>query len=315
MQHRQNQRQLVLGWILVLALLSLIAPVAWAQNEAKMNEAVQRAYPNAQSHVTGSQDINGVKVYNVAITSPQGQSTAQVTDAGDILISADPAGAKNLPAPVSQLLSALFKKPPQNVQAYHVTRYLIDVRVNNKPLRLVVDPVGQLVEIRDAQQIAEEDNLKFPEAKEDQRRGVQPTAEHHYPNSKLQKVYQYPEAPDFFVAEVMTPDNHHARITMNGASDIVATRLEIDPSQLPRAAVQAVNQIFNTDNVQHAYRFRGEYYRIVEPGNKGGELVMQIKPSGEIIHLENTEAQAVERAVTAGHHQAPGAAKPAPQPK
>src|SRR3954463_10663242 len=70
--------------------LGTAAPSLYAAKKKKQESEVQKAlkdaYPDAQTEITNTSEVNGVKVYDVKVTTKTGESTAQITDYGDFLM-------------------------------------------------------------------------------------------------------------------------------------------------------------------------------------------------------------------------------------
>src|SRR5947207_15035896 len=91
------------------------------KQETEDQQALKERYPDAQTEITGTHDVNGVKVYDVKVTNKMGESTAQITDYGDFLMYGAPheyGAIKNL---ISSAVSGLFKRTPQDIDVYRVT--------------------------------------------------------------------------------------------------------------------------------------------------------------------------------------------------
>ena len=56
------------------------------KQESEVQKSLKEAYPDAETQITGTNDVNGVKVYDVAVKSQGGESTAQITEYGDFLM-------------------------------------------------------------------------------------------------------------------------------------------------------------------------------------------------------------------------------------
>ena len=71
-----------------LLALGVTAPATTAdaakakKQESDVQKALKQAYPDAETEVTGTNEVNGVKVYDISVKTKKGQSTAQVTDYG-----------------------------------------------------------------------------------------------------------------------------------------------------------------------------------------------------------------------------------------
>src|SRR5436189_2395282 len=84
------------------------------KQESEVQKALKDAYPDAQTQITGTNEVNGVKVYEVKVTNKMGDSTAQITDYGDFLMYGVPHEYGAIENLISSNVSGLFKDKPQN---------------------------------------------------------------------------------------------------------------------------------------------------------------------------------------------------------
>lgn len=271
------------------------------QQSPQVQRTLQHMYPSTTPKFVGQEQINGVHVYHFTLDGAgQGQGQAQITEFGDVLISAQPIQPDRLPQTVGRFLTGLFKKPSEQVNSVIMTQYLADVRVNNQPVRLVIDPAGRIIDILNRQQIEAEDKMDYPVASDEQRLAITPVAQRHIPDAQVRKVMRLPDAPNFFVVEMGLPENRHSMLVMHGANQVVVTQVQIQPQQMPEPVMQSIRELFNVDQLQQAAIRHGVHYYLVQPTAEG-QVAIQIKPTGELLSVDNNTAEQAQRAVPAGH--------------
>src|SRR5688500_3715447 len=93
------------------------------KKESEVTKTLKEQYPDSETSIANSEEINGVRVYDVNIKGKSGESTARITDYGDFLMYGVPheyGAVKNL---IAQNVSGLFKSAPEDVDMYRVTEY------------------------------------------------------------------------------------------------------------------------------------------------------------------------------------------------
>src|SRR5690348_3527962 len=91
------------------------------KQESEVDKALKEAYPDAQTKITGSKDINGVKVYDVDVKTKQGESNAQVTEYGDFLSYGVPHEYSAIRDLIQKDVGGVFKSTPQDIEMFRVT--------------------------------------------------------------------------------------------------------------------------------------------------------------------------------------------------
>jgi len=89
-----------------------------------------------------------VKVYDVNVTTKEGESTAKITDYGDFLMFGVPRDANAIKTEMSRYATGIFKTAPSDVDLYRSDLYLVDFKnPNGKTFTAKFDAVGRLVDI------------------------------------------------------------------------------------------------------------------------------------------------------------------------
>jgi hypothetical protein len=114
--------------IVITAALATVTSVsvAFAKRDPDVDKALKRQYPDAQTQIMSSSNINGVKVQHVKVTTKQGESDADITEHGDFLrygVPRESSGA--LQQALQRNTQGLFKAAPQDVDMYRITEYVV----------------------------------------------------------------------------------------------------------------------------------------------------------------------------------------------
>src|SRR5205085_5070874 len=118
--------------VFVVVLSFSLASSASAQRNKAADRALKQQYPDAKTKIIGSHDVNGVKVDEIRVTTDAGQSTAEITDGGDFLVSGMPVRSNEMPSAVNDALTGLFKTNPQSVERLISTSYHVQVDTNGR---------------------------------------------------------------------------------------------------------------------------------------------------------------------------------------
>lgn len=299
--------------LLTAALAAAVAgtsATASAQQRQKrdpdVNKTLQRAYPGAQTEVQGVEEINGVKVHNVSVKDKGGaSSTAQVTEFGDFLSYGVPQQSPQLTKEITEHVGQLFQSKPSDIQLFRKTHYLVDVPVQSKSGRgkqqayqIVLDPVGRVLDIRDAAE-AEAAKMASAEVLKDEKlaKQLEQMARERYlgAESKLQRL-SVSKVPDYYEVDIGA-----SAVTLNKEGQVLQTREDVPGKDLPLPVRQAVDQLVKSS--LRAQRVEEEYFQFMQQSGTGNQVVVKMRPDGNIIDVTNQQAQQEEQAVTAKHKQ------------
>ncbi len=275
----------------------------------QLDRALKERYGgNATVQIVGRPtEVNGVKLYNVKVTSKRGDSTAMVTEYGDFLISGMPSQFKGMPRAV-QSTRTLFKANPENAEQFLADGYYIDVRGDDKrPYRMRYDAVGRLREVISPEDVERFETKNFKKADEGAADKVRDLAERHVPEgSKLGDVYIDPRLEGFYAAKYADPKGKEVLVILDDQGNIFQTRTEIEPDALTKAIRDSFNQTFDQNKMQYAYRTQYQYYQFDQQTPDGDRMTFKVRPNGEIMSVQSVKADQEEQAVTARFREGEG---------
>src|SRR5205823_1770351 len=128
------------------------------KQESEVEKALKDAYPDAQTQIAGSHDVNGTKVYDIKVTNKTGDSTAQVTEYGDFLMYGVPHEYGAVNQLIESNVAGVFAAKPSDVEMFRVTDYCVDFknRQTGKPFTAKFDAVGRLKDVSNATEMKQE---------------------------------------------------------------------------------------------------------------------------------------------------------------
>lgn len=282
------------------------------KQESEVEKALKDAYPDAQTQITGSHDVNGTKVYDIKVTNKSGDSTAQVTEYGDFLMYGVPHEYGAVNQLIESNIAGVFASKPQDVEMYRVTDYGVDFknRQNGKIFTAKFDAVGRLKDVSNATEMREE-------AKEAKGQEITDAAtlrqaadyvKRELPGAQVAKVYQAGGEGGFWY--VQTADG--GDLIVNKGGQVLSLRQPIQNDDLPEPVVNSIKQIFQAE-IQKLWRSEDEYYQFDEQSQIGQPVVVKMRPNGDILEVRNDAARAEEQALQAKAKQ--GASKNAAKKK
>jgi hypothetical protein len=272
------------------------------KQESEVQKALKDAYPDAQTQITGSSDVNGVKVYDVKVTTKQGDSTAQVTEYGDFLMYGVPHEYGAISNLISSNVAGLFKDKPQDVEMYRATDYYVDFknRDNGKTFNAKFDAVGRLKDISNARETSEE--AKAARGKEiTDDASLKKAAEYvkrEMPNAEVNKVYEAGGEGGFWY--VQTKDG--GDLIVNKGGQVLSLREPITKEDFPEPVAKTIQGMFNAE-ITKLWRGEDEYYQFEQKSQLGQPIVVKMRPNGDILEVRNDAARAEEQALQAKSKQ------------
>jgi hypothetical protein len=303
--------------VFVLGLaVAIAAPTVHAakqkKQESEVEKALKDAYPDAQTQITGSHDVNGTKVYDIKVTNKSGDSSAQVTEYGDFLMYGVPHEYGAISKSIESNVSGVFAGKPQDVEMYRSTDYYIDFknRQTGKPFTAKFDAVGRLKDVSNTREMKEE--AAEAHGKEITDEGSRAKAasyvKREIPGAEVSKVYQAGDSEGFWY--VQTKDG--GDVIVNPAGQVLSLRQPIQKDELPEPVVSSIKQIFQAE-ITKLWRGEDEYYQFSEQSQIGQPVVVKMRPNGDILDVRNDAARAEEQALQAKAKQ--GASKNASKKK
>jgi hypothetical protein len=313
----RSMRKLVIGSIVGLSVFAGSAYAAGPQPTAaatpaaataanpKVEAALKRHYVGYEWKITGHREVYGVGVNDVAIKDKDGESTAAITDEGDMLFAGYPAPKNKIAGPVELVLKDLFKTQPADVDRMRATTYLVLLKASNggqcqvdfdavgrvKEIKTLHDLKGK-VEVLEGHEIKDEATTKRMESFVDRNFGKE---------AKVDAIHAVPTLENFYNLEVTESDGRKMQVVTDG-NNLFSTKHEIKQDQLPAAVSKTLTEMFNTDKVESVFRRTHEFYQIQQPCPNGETMAMQINITGEVTRV-NLKGGAGEEAVTASHRQ------------
>ena len=290
--------------------LGMAAPAVYGAKQKKQESEVQQAlkerYPDAKTEITGTHEVNGVKVYDVKVTNKMGDSTAQITDYGDFLMYGMPHEYSNVQSSIAQNVGGLFSAKPEDVEMYRVTNYYVDFKGNNgKNYTARYDAVGNLKDVMSASEIARESGKNAHGAEVTDKGSIDQATKYlkrELPKAQIDKVYQSEQASDFWY--VTTKDG--GELIVNKGGLVYSFREPLAKEDFPEPIAASIKTTF-TAPIDKLWRGEYEYYQFDQQSQRGTPIVVKMRPNGDIMEVRNDAAAQEEQAVTAKAKQ--GAAK------
>ena len=273
---------------------------AQSKRDPDVNKTLQRAYPDTRTQVTGTETINGVKVFDVKVEGKQGTSTAQVTEHGDFLYYGVPKQEKAYTQSIQTGVGKMFQGKAGDVQLYRSTSYVVDAPVEGKQgqtYQIRIDPVGRVIDVKDAKDVAAQRPSQQKDVDEGKAKKLEQIARDRYigKEKELQRVVES-EVPGFY--EV---DFKGAAVTLNEEGRILRIREDMMGVDMPLPVRVTTDQLVKA--ASRAQRVEEEYLQFTQQSETGNQVVVKMRPDGDILDVVNIQAQQEEQAQTAKHKQ------------
>ena len=300
-------KQLLLTAALTAGMCVSAPSFAQSKRDPDVNKTLQRAYPDTRTQIAGTETINGVKVFNVQVEDKRGSSTAQVTEHGDFLFYGVPQREQQF----MQALQAgggadggggLFQGKAADAQVYRSTSYLIDAPAQGKKgqtYQIRIDPVGRVLDIIDAKQAAGQNSGERKKADEATAKKLEQIARERYAgkDAQLQRVTES-DVAGFYEA-----DFKGIAVTLNDQGQVLRVREDVVGKEMPLPVRQTTDQLVKA--ASRAQRVEEEYLQFTQQSQSGNQVVIKMRPDGDILDVVNVQAAQEEQAQTAKHKQAP----------
>jgi len=278
--------------------IGLVSGVALgAKRDPDVDKALKSVYPDAKTEITGSHEVNGVKVQDVKVTTKEGESSAAVTEYGDFLYYGLPR-TKNINPDIEKSISGLFKGM-KDLDVNWATNYLVDVTApSNKQYRLRLDATGRLKDIQNASEVKRDSAHEKATGNTSK---IKTLAEKYMDGGKVGQIYSDQNNDGFYLAEVTSKDGEPGMISVNNDGQIYMKRWEIKDTDIPEPVLKTVDDMFDKSKVKvsKAYRSDFEYYQFDSTTSAGDAVVVRLRPNGDIMSVTNAKAAADDEAVTA----------------
>ena len=303
--------------LLITAALSTALCAGAATGQSKrdpdVQKTLQRAYPGSQSQVVGTEQINGVKVFNVNVADKAGTgtSTAQITEHGDFLMYGAPQRSPALTKLITDSVGQMFQSQPSDIQLYRTTSYLIDIPVQaegkgNQVYQMRLDAVGRVLDIADADEVKAAQKAAGKQELKDEKvaKQLEQVARDRFvgKEAELQRISQS-NVKGFYEA-----DFKGAAVTLNDQGQILQIREDVTGKELPLPVRQTLDQLVKSSI--RGQRIEEEYFQFTQQSATGNAVTVKMRPDGDIIDVVNSQAQQEEQAVVAKDKQKAGTATP-----
>ena len=300
----------VLATGMMVGVTADVADAAKAKKqESEVQKSLKEAYPDAETQITGTSDVNGVKVHDVQVKSKAGESTAQVTEYGDFLMHGVPHQSYGITRnAIQEDIGGLFKSKPEDIQLYRVTNYFVDFKgPKDRNFTARFDAVGRLLDIENAE-VAQAKGEGGAVAAADQQkqqpeRGERITDEsqvlriakylkRELPDAQLEAVYPSSEYGEGFVVATLTGGGE---MVVNQEGEVYSIRQPITKEEFPEPVAKTIQGIFTApiDKLQRADYW---YYQFNQQSQQGTPIVVKMRPNGDIMDVQNQAAIEDEQA-------------------
>lgn len=281
-----------------LSVALLAAPVSAAKpkkQESEVQKSLKQAYPDAETEIAATNEVNGVKVYDVKVKTKNGQSTAQITDYGDFLMYGVPHEYGAIRSAIQKDIGGIFKSTPENIEMYRVTNYFVDFKgPKNKNFTARFDAVGRLLDLEtvDAEKPDAPATPRGERVKDDATvRKISEYVKRELPEAELEAVYPSGENDGFMVATL----TGGGEVILNQEGQVYSLRQPITKDQFPDPVAKTIQGIF-TAPIEKLARGEYEYYQFNQQSQQGSPIVVKMRPNGDILEVVNAEAIEQEKA-------------------
>ena len=283
-------KKLILCSALALGMVApaTVADAAKAKKQPnEVEKALKQVYPDAQTQITGQNQVNGVNVFDVAVKSKAGESNAQITEYGAIRRS------------IEGDIGSVFKSKPEDIEMYRVTNYFVDFQgPKGKNFTGRFDAVGRLLDIQSTDELKRQtgESARGEQVKdEESTKRVNEYVKRELPEAQVEGVYQAPAlGQDFMVASLKGGGD----VILNKAGQVYSLRQPITKEDFPEPVAKTIQGIF-TAPISQLARGEYEYYQFSQQSQQGSPIVVKMRPNGDILDVQNQEAIQSEQAVQA----------------
>ena len=272
------------------------------KQESEVQKALKQAYPDAETSVSGTTEVNGVKVYDVTVKTKSGQSSAQITDYGDFLMHGVPHEYGAVKSAIQQDVSGLFQAAPQDIEMYRVTNYFVEFKgAKDKNYVARFDAVGRLLDISNADEMKRESGeaARGKQVKDaDAVKKATQYVKREMPEAEVEAVYQAAQGADFW--SVQTKGG--GEVVVNQAGQVYSLRQPITKEDFPEPVADSIKKVFKAP-IASLSRGEYEYYQFNQQAQTGQPIVVKMRPNGDIMEVINSEAIEQEKAQQAKSKQ------------
>ena len=294
-------------WIysaVLAASVSLGATAFAADRDPDVDKALKKRYPEAQTEIVNTHNVNGVKVSEVRVKTKDGESTAEVTEFGDFLIYGVPRKSSDLNKEMSADLKGLFKNFSGDADVYRVTNYYADVPAGKRTYRLRFDATGRLKDIQDVSESRKTEYQGADRAPDDITKKIDPVAKRYIGESaKIQGVFKDPNNEGFYLVNAQE-NGLDRKLVVNEEGRVLSFRDEIKSGELPPPVKKSLEDMFDVSKVAQTFRGEYQFYEFDTKSSGGEAMTIRLRPNGEVVSVQPTKnVDEAEQAVVAKHKQ------------
>jgi hypothetical protein len=290
---------------LLLGLASAATTPASAQTR-RVDAQLTRDFPNQRRDVKRQDEVNGTRVFEIDIAGDKGESNVVITEAGDYLFKSVPTRPGNLPDPVTDVLGTLFKEPPANAHLLERTSYLVDLG-GRRAVRLEIDATGRIRDIISAAHLrAEAEQVKgYEKARWREGDAITRRLGEFFERSRVKEVYQFPDAPGFYYAELTADrDSRKVQMVLDARKEVPFWRYELRPEELPKPVLETAQRLAQGAPIRMVMRAKSSFYRVEQPAGRD-RLTIDVRPSGDVTGVEGELSPVEERIYQRGRGGGP----------
>lgn len=282
-----------------------------SERDPEADQALERAYPGAQTEVLGMETVNGVRVFDVRVKTDAGQSSARVTEHGDFLSYGSAQQSKALSQMLTKNAGGLFKSTPSDIELYRTTNYFVDIPVSAAKApkgadqkapaeygyRVRFDAVGRVLDIQNPQEVYGEYSQFSGERVEDEAlaKRIIEQARQYIGEGEINGVFKAPEEGYY----VVDAKGIGTSVTLNEKGQILSYRRQITGTELPLPVRQAIENMFT--DARRSYKGEDAYFQFQQQAQTGNEVTVKMRPNGEILEVNNAEAAQEAKAAAEKH--------------
>jgi hypothetical protein len=286
----------LVGSILMTA--ATLAMGTSARGADNFEVGLKKAVPNGTFKAVHSETVVGTKIQTYEVMVP-GQPTgyATVTENGDLLASANPKTAADLPPAVAEVTTNLFGNPPTKLWATTVVEYTVNVKTaSGQVYGLKINAAGLISGIDSNQELAYSDPRTAPKADPAEAAGIDKLVEQHYPGAKVASVNKSLNAAGFYVVE-FTQGNESGYVVINKENRIRSTSIQVPTSSVPKPVLATVGDIKGA-TITGVSKYTYNFWEATETVS-GDTITLRARPDGSVIEIDSQTQKALKESVKA----------------
>ncbi|MBC7784672.1 MAG: hypothetical protein H7144_12610 [Burkholderiales bacterium] len=278
--------------IFLAVFTGLVAAPAMAQRIPEVESAIKRRYPGAETEILGRKTINDVRVFDVKVTTRDGESRAQITEGGDFVLYGQPKKLDQLNPMAAQTLQGLFGSVPSNIDMYRTTQYAVDIEAQGgKQFRIHFDAVGRVRNVDNGNEIDRDSLSSLKRANDAGAREAEKFAIGWLPNTTSGGVYHSENAQGFYVVACKYENGTTVLFECNHRGVVYGYRQELEKGNIPAPVQQALEPFVAKARVKQVYRMEFEYFEFQQPLGKREPYTVRVRPNGDILSIAPVVAE------------------------